>query len=172
MITITIPLEAKQYVGRLYCIVIVGNLGRFRCNLKLVLLVLATQSAPVLFLLYLAAFQVPKKALPRGPDDLPSSIVPCIWLHCRRPTGSRKQVSIALTCRNIKHHSEAVKRTDMICLHGWRLKQSPYVSNLAFAGTWLCRLLVLQSKRALSLHVSIGDVHFAGLHTELHTSLH
>ena len=77
-------------------------------NLQLVLFVkvLATKAVPV----YVAAVQVPKKALPRGPDDLPSSIVPCIWLHCRRPTGSRKQVSIALTCKNEKHHSEAVKR--------------------------------------------------------------
>ena len=77
-------------------------------NLQLVLFVkvLATKAVPV----YVAAVQVPKKALPRGPDDLPSSIVPCIWLHCRRPTGSRKQVSIALTCKNEKHYSEAVKR--------------------------------------------------------------
>ncbi len=46
-----------------------------------------------------AASQVPKNALPRGPDDLGSSMSPCIWLHCSRPTGSLKQVSIALTCK-------------------------------------------------------------------------
>lgn len=35
---------------------------------------------------------------PKSPEDLPSSIVPCIWLHCCLPTGSLKQVSMALTC--------------------------------------------------------------------------
>lgn len=87
-----------------------SNLSKFSRNLQLVLPVLTTQAVPLLFLLNLAAVQVPKKALPRGPDDLPSSIVPCIWLHCRRPTGSRKQVSIALTCRNINNYSNRNSR--------------------------------------------------------------
>ena len=79
-------------------------MAKFGGDFQLVLLVtvLATKAVPV----YIATVQVPKKALPRGPDDLASSIVPCIWLHCSRPTGSRKQVSIALTCRSIKQHSD------------------------------------------------------------------